>query len=273
MAAARIAVHWQRADGTDAVGHCWRWARVAAGQAHAALAFDEAVRFAILARQMARRSGATDAMLAELTIELARAQFDNTDIADAVGSCIHTAELAERGGRPELVAAAGLVIHGIGAHDVTRAVSRLCQRALGHPGVTDPVLRARLLGQIAVAAAEEGGGPVAAELAAQALTAAEGTGDPEAILEAIAARHLSITIPSSVGERLELGRRAAELGVTARRPMAALWGHLWRVDAAFSWEISGRSTGNSPRSIGSRAPGVRLWRAGTTTACWPPALR
>jgi len=232
-AAGRIAVHWQRAGGTDALDHCWRWAREASTQARDALAFDEAVRFALLAVMQARQSGVTDAMLAELTIELARAQFDNTDIGEAVHSCGAAAELAERGGRPDLVAAAGLVIHGIGAPEINRVVRRLCERALRNPGVTDPVLRARLLAQTAVAAAEEGVGPRAAEMAAEALAAAEDTGDPDAILEAIAARHLAIAIPSSVAERLELGRRAVELGDVARQPVAALWGHLWRVDAAF----------------------------------------
>ena len=33
-------------------------------------------------------------------------------------------------------------------------------------------------------------------------------------------------------ERLELGRQAVTLGRSARHPVAALWGHLWRADAA-----------------------------------------
>ena len=233
MAAGRIAMHWQQATGSDAVDNCWRWARQAAARASSALAFDEAVRFSALAVERAARARAADAVRAELTLELARAQFDNTDIREAVNNCVDAAELASAGGRSDLLAAAGLVIHGIGAPEVNRVVRRLCQRALGHPGVTDPVIRARLLAQLAVAEAEDGGGPHAADLAAEALAAAEATGDPIAVLEAIAARHLSIAIPSSVAERLELGRRAIELGDSARQPVAAVWGHLWRVDAAF----------------------------------------
>jgi DNA-binding CsgD family transcriptional regulator len=233
MAAGRIAMHWHRASGSDAVDHCWRWARRAAARASSLLAFDEAARFAALAIEQAGLAGAADAVLAELTLELARAHFDNTDIREAVNNCIDALELAGRAGRPDLLAAAGLVIHGIGAPEVNRVVRRLCQRALGHPGVTDPVIRARLLAQLAVAEAEDGGGPHAADLAAESLAAAESTGDQDAVLEAIAARHLAITIPSSVAERLELGRRAVELGDAARQPIAAMWGHLWRVDAAF----------------------------------------
>jgi DNA-binding CsgD family transcriptional regulator len=64
------------------------------------------------------------------------------------------------------------------------------------------------------------------------LAEAEKSRDEVAILEAIAARHLSISVPHSVEERLELGHRAVELAASARRPVAALWGHLWRADAA-----------------------------------------
>ena len=215
------------------MSHCWRWARQAVVQATSALAFDEAARFGALAIDQARRAGAADDVVAELTLELARAQFDDTDIRTAVETCVEAAELAVRCGRPDLIAAAGLVIHGIGAPEVNRVIRRLCERALNDQGVTDPVIRARLLAQLAVAEAEDGGGPHAAALAAESLAAAEATGDPDAVLEALAARHLSIAIPSSVAERLELGRRAVELGDAARQPVAAMWGHLWRVDAAF----------------------------------------
>ena len=93
--------------------------------------------------------------------------------------------------------------------------------------------RARLRSQLAVGSAEADGGPRAAELAAAALAEAERCGDPQAILEAIAARHLAISIPQSVSERLELGRRAIELASSSHQPIAALWGRLWRLDAAF----------------------------------------
>ncbi|MET0966611.1 MAG: LuxR C-terminal-related transcriptional regulator, partial [Nakamurella sp.] len=231
-AAGRIAMHWHQATGPDAADHCSRWASLAAEQARNALAFDEAAQFAAMATERAQLAG-DDGRLAELTLELAHAQFANTAIEESLSSCVDAAELAERAGRPDLVAAAGLVVHGIGAPDINRTIGRLCQRALRHPGLTDQTVRARLLAQLAVAEAVNGGGPSAADLAAKALTAAEETGDPDAVLEAIAARHLAISTPSSVVERLELGRRAVELGGASKQPIAAVWGHLWRVDAAF----------------------------------------
>lgn len=64
-------------------------------------------------------------------------------------------------------------------------------------------------------------------------SAAERSGDPAAELDAIAARHLAITGVDTVAERLELGRRAIELGTSGERPIGALWGHLWRADSSF----------------------------------------
>ena len=54
---------------------------------------------------------------------------------------------------------------------------------------------------------------------------AEATGDPTAELDAIAARHLAITVPDSVHERAALARRAIELGATgATSPSPACCG-------------------------------------------------
>ena len=89
----------------------------------------------------------------------------------------------------------------------------------------------RLTAQLAVCLVEHDEVEEAAELAAAALAAARESGDPEVQLEALAARHLTITVPQRVEERLALGREAVILGAAARRPVAALWGHLWRLDA------------------------------------------
>jgi len=233
QSAGRIAEHWRRAAGPDASAACSRWSRMAASQARKAFAHDEALRFTDLALDHAHRSGAADGLLAELSVQRATALFDNTDIDQALAASVEAAELADRAGRPELMADAGLVVHGIGTPAVNRIVRSLCRRALAQPGLTDRATRARLLAQIAVATAEDEGGPEAAALAADALAQAEQTGNSQAILEAVAARHLSIAIPATVAERLELGRKAVELGGLSRQPVAALWGHLWRIDAAF----------------------------------------
>lgn len=228
--AAPVAAHWRRADGPDAREQCRVWAERADDHARAALAHDDAVRFARLAVDRADARTAGGAERARLLVRLAEALMLVSRAEDALHACTEAAALAEAAERPDLLALAGLVIHGVGHPLVVRAVRRICERALA--SVDDHALRARLLAQIAVGAAENDGGPEPAELAASALAEAERSGDPTAILEALAARHLAVSVPGSVEERVQLGRRAVDLGRTAQQPIAALWGHLWRLSAS-----------------------------------------
>ncbi|MGH3360653.1 MAG: AAA family ATPase [Nocardioidaceae bacterium] len=231
-AAGLIAMHWRRYAGTDGPANCLSWARIAAKHAGDGFGYDEAVRFRELAIEVANEIGCGDDELATLQLELAEAAFAASRIDASVDACVLAAEYADRAGRADIVAAAGLVVHGFGT-GVQQSIRSICERALVLIGDDDPVVRARLLAQVAHAAAEDQAGPDAASMAASALEAADSTGDSTAVLEAIAARHLAISIPQTVDERLRLGRRAVDLGRSSRAPMAAVWGHIWRVDAAF----------------------------------------
>jgi DNA-binding CsgD family transcriptional regulator len=232
-AAGSIAHHWQRADGHEAMRHCARWAQRADDDARAVLAFDDAADFAGLAVAAARESSTDHAELTRLLIRLAEAQFLANRLPESIETCVDAAGLAEAAGRGDLLAQAALVVHGVGDPYANRTIPRLCERAMVLLDDDDHVTRARLQAQLAVGAAESEGGSRPAELAAAALVEAERSGDAGAILEAIAARHLAISTPQTVQERLELGRRAVELGAAAQQPIAALWGHLWRLAAAF----------------------------------------
>ncbi|MGZ4665343.1 MAG: hypothetical protein ACXV5Q_09950 [Frankiaceae bacterium] len=50
--------------------------------------------------------------------------------------------------------------------------------------------------------------------------------------EALRARHLALIADESVAERLAIGNRAVALADAGHVPHAAMWGHLWRLDAA-----------------------------------------
>ena len=228
--AGMVVSHWRRASGRDVAGQCQIWAGRADTEARQALAYDDAVRYAELALSCAQQAGG-DAERARLLIRLAEAQFLANALEPSVSSCSAAADLADAARRPDLLAQAGLVVHGIGA-SAYHIIAGICERALAVLPPGEHATRARLHAQLAVGIAEREGGPHAAELAAEALTDAERSGDPQAILEALAARHLAISIPQAVAERLELGRQAVALGRAARHPVAALWGHLWRTDAA-----------------------------------------
>ncbi|HEY3088676.1 MAG TPA: AAA family ATPase [Jatrophihabitantaceae bacterium] len=230
--AGSIAHHWHRANGTDAVAQCRKWAERADEVARAVFAYDDAAGYVRLALESARQMGANDADLSQLHIRLAEALFHATLVRESTAQCRAAFELAERAGRADLMSRAALVIQGVNDPFTINIVPGLCERALAALRPDEHATRARLQAQLAVGAAEAEGGSRPAELAVSALAEAEQSGDSVAILEAIAARHLSISIPQSVKERLELGRRAVDLASLARRPVAAMWGHLWRADAA-----------------------------------------
>jgi DNA-binding CsgD family transcriptional regulator/tetratricopeptide (TPR) repeat protein len=229
--AGTVAFHWRRAGGRDAAQQCQIWAERADTEARRALAYDDAVRYARLALTCHEQASGDGAERARLLIRLAEARFLANAVERSVSDCAAAADLAETAGRPDLLAQAALVVHGVGS-SAYHTIAGICERALTLLPPGEHATRARLHAQLAVGTAERESGSRAAGLAAQALTEAERSGDPRAILEALAARHLTISIPQAVAERLELGRRAVALGRTARHPVAALWGHLWRADAA-----------------------------------------
>ena len=227
-----IAMHWRRAAGAEAVRLCQEWSERADDQARTSRAHDDASRFATLAVVCARERRVDDAELARQLIRQAEADALCTRTDACVTACAEAADLAEACGRADLLAASGLVAHGVGDARALVVVSGICKRALALVDTDDHATRARLLAQISVAMSETEGGTCCADVAADALAEADASGDDVAILEAIAARHLSITVPDTVAERLELGRRAIDLGASSSHPIAALWGHLWRADAA-----------------------------------------
>ena len=232
--AGQIAGHWQRSGGPGQAAHCARWAREAARSATALLAYDEAARFAVLALQATEADGAQpEGLRAELALDAARAEFVAGHVEASLAHCQAAARLAEDAGRPDIAAAAALVITGMGDPATTAAVDTLCARALGAVPAEGTALRARLRARQAIFAAETGAGNRARDLSAEALALAERSDDPDALLDAMHARHLSLSAPQFLAERRELAARACQVAHRARQPLAELWGHVWLVDAAF----------------------------------------
>src|SRR5262249_61809230 len=91
----------------------------------------------------------------------------------------------------------------------------------------DTALRALRRARKAIGAAETDAGNRARELSAEALALPERSDDPDALLDGIHARHLSLCAPQFLAERRELAIRACQVAHQARQPLAALWGHVW----------------------------------------------
>lgn len=270
--------HWDRAGGPDAAGRCRDRAGRAAAVAARELAHDRAVEFARMQLRHSESLGENTAVRAAETVQLARYEWAAGLLPDALGSCARAAELAEAAGRPDLLAEAALIPQGVGSVDVSRFAVGLGRRALDRLPDGDSALRARLLGQLAVAAADEAVDSSAGPLSAHALAMARRLADPRAELEAIAARHFTLCYPQAVAERAGLARRALELADAA--PMGRLWGLLWMADIALQrgdldrWDTITQDIGTLARRTGSpvarwhvrRMRAVRLAQSGEFTA-------
>lgn len=229
--AGAVAQHWDRAGEP---GRAVKWAIRAADAAQAAGANDEAVSYLRLAlAAIGRGAGEIDADRGELLLSLARTEY----LAGRTGKSLDACELAagegERTGRAEIVARSAVVVQGIGDPAVNLRLQKLCRRAL--PMLGDdvaPDLRARVEAQLACALIELGSVDKAARWAQSALARAAASADPDAELDAIRASASLDSLPGRDAEMFELGGRAIELAGPAGRPLAELWGHVWRSDSA-----------------------------------------
>jgi tetratricopeptide (TPR) repeat protein len=166
----------------------------------------------------------------ELRVELATCQFRSGAVGDAWAACAAAAEAGRAEGDAVTLARAALVIRGLANDPICDRIHLLCREALSLLGGDQPVLRARLLGQLAVTANPMAGGPEPG-LSDRALAAAERSGDTDAQFLALQARHADRTDFRCSAERMEIGARAVELGHRAGRQDYAAWGHVWRMNA------------------------------------------
>ncbi|WP_328460396.1 AAA family ATPase [Actinoplanes sp. NBC_00393] len=169
-------------------------------------------------------------------LRLARAEAACRDgrLTVAVADCTTVLDHAEATGRPDLAAAAALVVRGFGGQ-VAAVVLRLCERALAlseHTGAD--VARAELLAHQAFLLVETGQQRRAEPISRQAMALAEATGDPQAMAAAVHARHEVLDLAADADEILDLARRSCDLAAEGSRVEAELWGRLWRLDASLT---------------------------------------
>ncbi len=222
--AGAVAGHWLRAEEPErAVG----WAIRAAAAALAAGAYDDAASYLRLALD----AGTADR--AELLLDLARALYLAGRIQQSADACVQAADEGERTGRTDVVGRAAIIIQGVGHPAVNLRLQDLCRRALRMPGSELALeFRARVEAQLACTLFEREDDEEGARWAAVALDRATASGDPNAELDAVRAYAWRYREPRHDPELTELGRRAIDLAGRTGRPLAALWAHTWRSDAA-----------------------------------------
>ncbi|MEV7097195.1 AAA family ATPase [Amycolatopsis sp. NPDC051045] len=225
-----VAGHWLRSAATpDVLARAADWTETAARDATRSLAFAEAARFLDLSLGCRRRAGTRDG-LAALLVDLATAEYRAGRFARSLD---HAREAAGLTSDPALAVAAALVVRDTAAPGLLPEMAALAASALAAIGPGgDPAVRAKLLAQSASVAADSGKTSEAVKAADEALALAELSGDQEARLDAVRARLKTHPRELPLAERLRLGALAVSLGGPGR-PLVALWGHKWRIDAAF----------------------------------------
>ena len=228
-----VAGHWGHViDDPAAVRAAASWASRAGREAVSSAAPDVAAdRFAD-ALGWLDRAGADDDEIGRALLDLAHAQFLDGRVQDSFATCERAAAAADRAGRPDLLAAAALVVRGIGLAPFNLALDRLVRRALAVDPGSDPAVTARLTAQASRAAAELSRVNEAQRLAEQSLELARRSDDDDALLDAIWATHRSVHPNADVADIVRLGEQATALAQRLRRPVDELFGRLVLLDAA-----------------------------------------
>ena len=230
--AGALARHWLRgastaADRTRAVQRLRGAARIALRR----LAFEEAARLLRSASGVAAIGPREQAAAAEIEVELATAEFHAGLVHRAVETSRRAVELAEMARRPDLGATAALVVSGVGA-ETLQVLLPIKERALELLPPRPSGLRVRLQAQVAAFRAEVGAMDDAEPASRATLAEAERLADPDAMVEAIRTRHFVCSGPDGLVERQRLASLMIELGRDPDRTFAAMWGRIWRIDAA-----------------------------------------
>ena len=233
LPAGELAGHWSRAaDDRESFRAAATWSRRAGGEATAAAAPDMAATRYAAAVEWLRRAGAGPAELAQALLDLATAQFLAGQLADSLASGELAADLAERADRPDLLAAAALVVRGIGQPQFNLGLDRLVRRALDADDAADPATTARLTAQAARIAAELSRVPESRALAARAIELARISGNDEAMLDAVWAGYRCADPNNDLAEVVALGRQAVDLARRLGRPVDEMFARCMLLDAA-----------------------------------------
>ncbi len=205
---------------------CRDAARAAADQ----LAFSDAARWYDQAAAQLDAVPDSDPARAELLLAAADSAYRSGQFEEALGRCMQVAGLAERLGSPDLAVSAAVVVRGVG-EAASEPIVALCTRARALLGEEDSARHALVLAQQAYALAALDRPAEAEVLSRRATPMAERSADPDALALALHAWHEVNPGPDGVTERLAAGARMRQLSASPGRMEAALWSHVWRIEA------------------------------------------
>jgi DNA-binding CsgD family transcriptional regulator len=230
-------IAWHRVEGSwpgdraRAVAACEAAAAVAAD----ALAFEEAVR--LYRQALSVGEGETgEADRSRLELGLAAALYRCGDLAGWKQTAIGVGRRAERRRDRLQLAQTALAMDATGEIDWDAEICRVCEQALSISGAGDDLpadLRARVSSRYAQALVYGGQYERAGKVSRDALAAAESSGDPLALVDALRARQLACSAPEGVAERVVLAQRMLAAADTTGSAWMEMWARLWRIDTLF----------------------------------------
>ena len=203
----------------------------AAAAAWDALAFEEAVR---LYRQALSAGGAEigEAERDRLELALASALHRGGDLPGAQETATRAGRRAERRRDRAGLARAALTMEASGVPEWDGEICRACEQALAGDDLPDD-MRARVSARYAQALVYRGEYGRAEEVSRAALAAAEATGDPATLVEALRARQLACSAPEGLAERIVLAGRMLQAADALGSAWVEMWGRMWRIDTLF----------------------------------------
>jgi class 3 adenylate cyclase/tetratricopeptide (TPR) repeat protein len=164
-------------------------------------------------------------------LALAETQLRTGALEDAHAQLDDVIALARAGSRAELLARAALARGGVGTtvFDPDEALVALIDEAIELLGEREPALRSQLTARLAVELYYVPPSTRREELSDAAVRLAREAGTPDALLDALNARHVTLWSPDHLEERLAVARELVELAETSGDRERALQARTWLV--------------------------------------------
>lgn len=257
------------AAGPTAAREARRYATEAGRRAMTMYAYEDAARWFTRALGVAGAGMAEDGR-ATLLLALGEAQEAKGDRAAARRTYLDAAATARAAGRADLLAAAALGMSGTVGFEVAMLDHEqidLLREALATLAPEERARRASVMARLAVAVSFLEGPEPRARLSTEAIALARLSGDPFALVQALAAHCDAIAGPEHVEARLELAGEIVEIGARTGQPPLELLGRrlavVARLEAA---DIAGAD--REIRAFATRAAALRRPAYGWYVPLW-----
>jgi DNA-binding CsgD family transcriptional regulator/tetratricopeptide (TPR) repeat protein len=211
-------------DRARAVSACAAAAEVAMEE----LAFEEAVRLYRQALSVGDEEiGEEDR--GRLELALATALHRSGDLPGSQEMAAGVGRSALRRQDRLWLARTALAMEATGVPEWDGEICRICEQALAGDDLPND-LRARVSSQYAQALVYRGEYDRAGEMSREALSRADASNEPIALVDALRARQLACCAPEGLTERVVLAGRMLEAADALGSAWVEMWGRLWRID-------------------------------------------